>query len=157
MGDLTAKGPWKIPALVPPGAWGLAEGKQEWRCICCLDPWNGVSQVVQLLSSWSPEELLEYCSAGPCNEARCRDVKKSYGASAAAIIPSGGSEIFYNQMSKTGFSHAPVHGVPSTPFPKLSLSLSFLVSPLFLSVRPSLSRWLTRPSLGNTREAGSQQ
>lgn len=33
-------------------------------------------------------------------------------------------------MSKTGFSHALVHGVPSTPFPKLSLSLSFLVSPL---------------------------
>lgn len=55
-------------------------------------------------------------------------MKKRYQASAAAIIPSGGSEIFYNQVSKTGFSHATVHGARATLSSPLSLSLSLSLS-----------------------------
>lgn len=39
-------------------------------------------------------------------EPRAKKLRKAIGASAAAIGPSGGSEIFYNQTSETGFSRA---------------------------------------------------
>lgn len=115
-----------------PGPGALAEGPVIWeagthahllsgslgRCslnctvIVCLD---------------LPTSFLGITLQVPETEPYAKKLRKAIGPSVAAVVPSGGSEIFYNQMSKTSFSHAtrtvpPSQHVPPS-FPRSSLSL----------------------------------
>lgn len=108
----------------PPGALGLAQGPSIWEAGNLLSEFLDrcslsctVIVILELQSSfldvtlWVPE--MEPCA---------KTLRKAIGTSAAAIVPSGGSEIFYNQMSKTPLTGHPPGSPAPLPCPLLAFS-----------------------------------
>lgn len=119
---------------MPPGALGIAEGPfiQEARMNAhllsgCLERCSLNCTVIVFLELQN--SFLDITLQGPEMEPCAKKLRNAIRASAAAIVPSGGSEIFYNQMSKTGFSHT-THMAPPHPSPPYTL-------PPLLSLPPS--------------------